>query len=96
MKKELKVNNTKIHSTKNITCCYIQIFQDTYNKHHLPLTSRKMQAKTKLLQEDSLYDLIPTIGIEGLIATIEDEKKLLQALEKEITQRTKILTKWKG
>lgn len=55
-----------------------------------------MQAKTKLLQEDSLYDLIPTIGIEGLIATIEDEKKLLQALEKEITQRTKILTKWKG
>ncbi len=94
MKKELKVNNTRLHSTKNIPCCYIQIFQDTY-KHHLPLNNR-MQAKTRLLQEDSLYDLIPTIGIEGLIATIEDEKKLLQALEKEITQRTKILTKWKG
>jgi hypothetical protein len=54
-----------------------------------------MQTKTKLLQEDPLYDQIPAIGVEGLIATVEDEKELLYALEKEVTQRRKILAEWR-
>jgi hypothetical protein len=55
-----------------------------------------MKTKTKLLQEDSFYDMVPAMGIEGLIATIEDEKKLLQTLEKELMERTKILTDWQA
>ena len=79
----------------NITSYYIQIFQDRY-KHYLQLDICNMKTKNALLQEDSLYDLVPAMGIEGLIATIEDEKELLQTLEKELTERTKILTGWQA
>jgi hypothetical protein len=41
--------------------------------------------KTKFVQREALlHDQVPIIGIEGLIATIEDEKELLKALEKEV------------
>ena len=53
--------------------------------------NKKLQTtKTKLLQgECLLYDQVPTMGIEGLIATIEDEKELLKALEKEVLYKQK-------
>ena len=46
--------------------------------------------KTKFVQSEGLlYDQVPIMGIEGLIATIEDEKELLKALEKEVRHKQK-------
>ncbi len=55
-----------------------------------------MQNNTKIVQTDPLYNEVPELGLEGLISTIDDETKLLQALEKEIKKRIRILLKWQA
>ena len=59
--------------------------------HYVIMFNKKLQTtKTKFLQrENLLYDELPARGIEGLIATIEDEKELLKALEKEVLYKQK-------
>ena len=59
--------------------------------HYTSMFNKKLQTtKTRFVQkEELLYGQVPTIGIEGLIATIEDEKKLLKALEKEVLYKQK-------
>ncbi len=42
--------------------------------------------KTKTIQKDPLWDEEPEMGAEGLIATIEDPAKLIEALKKNAEQ----------
>ena len=59
--------------------------------HYTSMFNKKLQTtKTKFVQREGLlYDQVPIMGIEGLIASIEDEKELLKALEKEVLYKQK-------